>query len=364
MAPLSARDGLLAKLNHDDAGIRWSGLASFEQELATFLAEAQGRTFLVSILDRTLYLLTTVEPILTSAAIDGKLLPPVSAPDLRQTLQSLRASLLAGASLSGAFQIAEPVATEPRVIEQAIAASRSSTHEARGRQPDARTSTCPICLAQAQALFAFFAKWQYMLATDSTAQRAFAAEHGFCPVHTWQFQEMASPQGISDGYAPLIEALAVQLARLLDSPPEHPATSLSAFMANPATCPACRVVQETATEQIDHFLASLITAEGREDYTASAGLCLPHVQETLAHAETSVDGTGAARTVSEFLLREQVRRLENLAEDLRAYTLKRDALRRGLLHREEANAWRRALVQLVGERAARGGATMADQGTV
>jgi hypothetical protein len=64
------------------------------------------------------------------------------------------------------------------------------------------------------------------------------------------------------------------------------------------------------------------------------------------------------------LLREQVQRLADLAEDLRSYALKRDALRRGLLHQEEAGAWRRALVQVVGERAARGGALMADAGTV
>jgi len=80
--------------------------------------------------------------------------------------------------------------------------------------------------------------------------------------------------------------------------------------------------------------------------------------------EDSVDGTIERRAVAEFLLREQVRRLEDLADDLRSYTLKRDALRRGLLHQEEADAWRRALVQLVGERAARGGAIMAEPGTV
>jgi hypothetical protein len=68
--------------------------------------------------------------------------------------------------------------------------------------------------------------------------------------------------------------------------------------------------------------------------------------------------------ITEFLLREQARRLADLAEDLRSYALKRDALRRGLLHQEEADAWRRALVQVVGERAARGGALLADAGTV
>ncbi len=59
-----------------------------------------------------------------------------------------------------------------------------------------------------------------------------------------------------------------------------------------------------------------------------------------------------------------MQRLADLADDLRSYTLKRDALRRGLLHHEEETAWRRALVLVVGERAARGGAMLADPGTV
>jgi hypothetical protein len=50
------------------------------------------------------------------------------------------------------------------------------------------------------------------------------------------------------------------------------------------------------------------------------------------------------------LMRAHVQRLEELSEDMRSYTLKRDALRRGLLNDQEEEAWRRALVQLVGER--------------
>jgi hypothetical protein len=102
----------------------------------------------------------------------------------------------------------------------------------------------------------------------------------------------------------------------------------------------------------------------RADFASSAGLCLPHLQATLAHVEDRAGGIIEGRAVAEFLLRGQVRRLEDLADDLRSYSLKRDALRRGLLHQEEAVAWRRALVQVVGERAARGGAMIADQGTV
>lgn len=355
LSPLSARDGLIAKLNHDDVGIQRSGLASFEQALTAFLAEAQGRAFLVSILDRTLRIFAEAGS--TLALTDGEI-------ELRQTMESLRASLLAGAHLPAMLHAAEPTAADPRVIEQAIAVGRSPAHRAGGGQANARTRTCPICVAQAQALFAFFAKWQYTLATDSTAQRAFAAERGLCPVHTWQYQEMASPQGISDGYAPLIETVAVELSRLSERAIEHAAAPLAALLADTTTCAACRLVRETAAEQIEQLLAHLITAEGRADYASSAGLCLPHLQAALAHIEDSVDGISERKVVAEFLLREQVRQLENLADDLHSYTLKRDALRRGLLNQEEADAWRRALVQLVGERAARGGAMMADQGTV
>jgi GTP-binding protein EngB required for normal cell division len=361
---LSARDGLTAKLNHDDAAIQRSGLAPFEQALTTFLAEAQGRTFLVSILDRALRLFAEADPTLAPAPVDGEIEPHGSALELRQTMESLRASLLAGAPLSVVRNAAEPTAADPRVIDQAIATSRSPVGGAGGGQAKARTRTCPICAAQEQALFAFFAQWQYTLATDTTAQRAFAAERGLCPVHTWQYQEMASPLGISEGYAPLIETLAVELSRLIERAVEHAAAPLATLLAGTATCAACRLVRETAAEQVEQLLAHLATVEGREDYASSAGLCLPHLQEALAQVEHSVNGTIERSVVAEFLLREQVRRLENLADDLRSYTLKRDALRRGLLHREEADAWRRALVQLVGTRAARGGAMIADQGTV
>jgi hypothetical protein len=224
--------------------------------------------------------------------------------------------------------------------------------------------TCPVCAVLAQALFAFFAQWQYALATDHAVQRAFVAQHGLCPVHTWQYQEMASPQGICDGYAPLIGACTVELARLAEHEAGHAATALLALLADSTTCAVCRLVREVVSEQIKNLLAQLVTAKGRETYTSSAGLCLPHLQVALAQLE---DGSGEVterQMLPAFLLTEQVRRLENLAEDLRSYALKRDVLRRGLLNQEETNAWRRALVQLVGEKAARGGTAIADQATV
>jgi GTP-binding protein EngB required for normal cell division len=356
--PLSARDGLTAKLNHDEEGISRSGLESFEQALTTFLAEEQGRTFLVSILDRALHLFAASGQTSIEGELHGKVL------ELRARMESLREALLVGGPLSSALRRAEPKDAGTPVIEQVIAVSRSPEGKAGGGSPGGHTGTCPICAALGQALFAFFAQWQYTLATDPTAQRAFATERGLCPVHTWQYQEMASPQGISDGYAPLIETMAAELSRLSEHPDEHAAGPLAALLSSPTRCAACRLVRETTAEQVELLFARLLSEEGLADYTPSAGLCLPHLQALVAHIEDSGEGTDERRGVITFLLREQVCRLEDLADDLRSYTLKRDALRRGLLNQEESEAWRRALVQVVGERAARGGAMMGDQATI
>lgn len=357
--PLSARAGLAAKLNHDQAGIYRSGLLPFEQALTAFLTEAQGRTFLVSILDRALRLFTGIDLSLA----DGEHESRKNALALQQNMEALRASLLAAGPLSAAPRPAEPTADSRQIIDQTIAASRSPSKVGRG-QAGAPLRACPICTALEETLFAFFAQWQYTLATNPAAQQAFAAERGLCPIHTWQYQEMASPQGISDGYAPLIETLAVELSRLAERPTEHAAAHLATLLANTMTCAACRLVQETTREQARQLLVRLVTAEGRATYTSSTALCLPHLQATLACLEDSGKESSERTALVEFLLREQVRRLEDLADDLRSYALKRDALRRGLLNQEEANAWRRALVQVVGEGAARGGTAVGDQATV
>jgi hypothetical protein len=51
-----------------------------------------------------------------------------------------------------------------------------------------------------------------------------------------------------------------------------------------------------------------------------------------------------------FLLREAAQRFDELGEDLRAYALKREALRSGLLSGDEDDAHRRALVHLFGDK--------------
>jgi hypothetical protein len=60
----------------------------------------------------------------------------------------------------------------------------------------------------------------------------------------------------------------------------------------------------------------------------------------------------AASTVEshEFLLSHAAQRFEEDAEDMRSYAMKREALRQALQNRNEEDAYRRAIIRIVGGR--------------
>ncbi|MGO8943313.1 MAG: hypothetical protein ACLQJ7_06530, partial [Syntrophobacteraceae bacterium] len=72
---------------------------------------------------------------------------------------------------------------------------------------DLKTRGCAVCNRMDDAAAHFFANWQYALAARESAQRAHAASLGFCPLHTWQLEAMASPLGVSIGFSTLMERL-------------------------------------------------------------------------------------------------------------------------------------------------------------
>jgi GTP-binding protein EngB required for normal cell division len=339
--PISANQALAARLNQDSAALQASGLLEFEAALTSFLAEEQGRAFLIATLDRALSIAASEASSSTTPAA-----PQAPLAALLTKTESLRAMLLSGAPLPSTYNLDGPDATDMKVIERAIAASHPRQSQD-NEQALLRSSTCPICERQSQAIFDFFAQWQYRLVVDGTARRAFATAHGFCAAHTWQFQQIASPQGISEGYAPLIESIVDELHHVNGRSPTQAAAHIRTLLAGAETCAACQVLRKTEAEQIERFLPYIATAEGRRLYDSAEGLCLPHLCAVLAASPNN--------EVAEFLIDEQARQLEEISEEMHSYILKRDALRRELWHARETSAWRRALVQIVGERLARVG---------
>jgi GTP-binding protein EngB required for normal cell division len=207
---------------------------------------------------------------------------------------------------------------------------------------DLRTRGCPICDRIAEAAFDFFAKWQYALGHDRDAQRAYASTRGFCALHTWQFASIASAQGIGLGYPPLLQQMAAELEALAKSLPEQATGKIATLLPRPSECLACGVLRDVEASQIARLLSYLETQEGRERYSRSQALCMPHLHLLLAAGPSS-------ETVT-LLLSEQARHFSETAEDMQGYTLKFDAVRRGLHNKDEEDAHLRALIHLVGER--------------
>jgi hypothetical protein len=201
---------------------------------------------------------------------------------------------------------------------------------------------CAVCERVTAELFDFFSKRQYELATNESQQRAHAANGGFCPLHTWQYERIASPHGVCLSYAPLLAAVARHLRSIAAS-----ASSLR-FMQDriqevcpPATrCAACQRAAEAERAAVEQLRQA---SAGQDDSSAvSLALCLPHLGAVVGR-ETDLETARA-------LIFEQARTLDRISEDMQTYALKHDAVRRELLSEEEWSAYMTGLSLLAGNR--------------
>jgi hypothetical protein len=94
---------------------------------------------------------------------------------------------------------------------------------------------------------------------------------------------------------------------------------------------------------LDNAEHDLIAAQAKAAHSGSRpSLCLPHAHHVL---QAVADEQGARE-----LILDQAAALERIAEDMRLFALKTDAVRHHLTVADEEYAFRRGLKQLVGER--------------
>jgi GTP-binding protein EngB required for normal cell division len=331
--PVSSRLALQAKLTSDPLGYAASGLKALEEALAEFLVQDKATTFLVSVIDRALHLLPA-EPDGTPASSGGQ---EDSMASLGRRLDAIRRLLLAGQTervREVPQDAASAAVAEVRAVRQEVAAPAAVDV-----RKDLQTRGCPFCRYLGETLLRFFAHWQYILSSDEAVQRQFAAESGFCPVHTWQLVAVSSPQGLSLGYPTLVERVASRLAFLVATP-EADTRALRTLVPGPRECRVCRLLEEAEQTYVAQLVTHLASDSGRQAFAKGQGLCLRHL---------AVVSAAAPQDLVEFLITHAVRRLVEMAEDMRSYALKRDAIRRQLSNRNEEDAYVRAIIHLVGE---------------
>jgi predicted GTPase len=206
---------------------------------------------------------------------------------------------------------------------------------------DLRKGGCPVCRYLSNVLFDFLASWQYLLARDDAAQRQYAAELGFCPLHTWQLEKISSPRGMSVGYPRLVERLRTELSSIATE--EFSAAAVRRLTADAKTCKACQMLASIQAEYIDKLAEVLGNDDGRRSYAAAHGVCLCHLPSLLTGVPTSL--------IRRFIFDQATAHLEILGEDMQSFALKQEATRRELLNSNERKALQTALEKVVGVKA-------------
>lgn len=259
--------------------------------------------------------------------------------ELRARLCFLRDRIVQSESSETDGIVSLPVLSEADV-PQKTAASPEPAPVTTGMAPDFRTRGCPVCDRVHKAMFDFFAHWQYELSSNETSQARFASDGGFCRLHTWQLAGIASPQGISQGYPPLVGRIAGEIARLAGGNGD-PAKGVSSLIQDSQHCRACQELRTAEASCLGRFVELIQKPTGVDAYNRSQGVCLRHLAMLMEH--------DLPQDVRGFLLRHTSQVLSSTVEDMHSYTLKRDALRRGLHNQDEEDAHRRALTRLAGE---------------
>jgi len=194
---------------------------------------------------------------------------------------------------------------------------------------------CTICGQLEAAQTQYLIRRQLLLASSEGDQARHAQTGGFCPLHTWQYAHLASPVGISAGNAMLASQLAAALreAEARSHEPSELARHVTAIVRTRA-CPACGVLAATERDAVAELAA-------RAPATGAPPLCLNHLSLVLE----ACSSLPAGRTMTGAL----AAALQQASENMRAYALKREALRRSLITDDEGSAYSVALRLLAGQ---------------
>jgi GTP-binding protein EngB required for normal cell division len=298
---VSARDGLAAKQTNDLEALQASGVFAFEEELVRFLTAQRSQLFLSAMFDRVF------------AAFAS--LPEGDGERLSAELQKLR----------------DQTDTQSRATAAKVVLAQPSRArvDARGVTP------CEVCRGVLHHLLEFFRQYQYDLAVRPETQEAHAQKGGFCPLHTWHYEQIASPRGICTAYPRLLNRMAESLRTMAASASSKP--DLSRLTSH--ACPACKVRWDAEDRLV---LSNTRKLEKSPESSDALSLCLPHLELLLAEVDDE--------SVRSRLLLREAAVMERTAEDMQRYAIKHDALRRYLVSQEENDAPLLGLQLLTGHR--------------
>lgn len=352
--PVSARLGIIARTSGDPVLYEQSGIKALEEALVSFLSEEKSIAFLSAVANKALRVMdeevgqdvigesalqARVRAIQREKSFTAKRNPYTAAillTKVRAKLKALHESILNG--LNGKTPEMADTTVISTQSEPAIESTVTVTPSIVNISEDLQIRGCPVCQHIAKYAFDFFAHFQYQIGIEEQAQSEFAAELGFCPLHTWQLLSLSSPHGASVGYAKLVEQIAHRLNEIAIA--KLRGDIVQQLVRNSQNCRICGLLQKAEEEYIQQLAKIIVEPNGKSQYRRSQGVCLWHLGmliDAIYHEETR-----------EFLISHAVQRFEEDAEDMRSYAMKHEAIRRALQNRNEKDAWLRAIIRIVG----------------
>ncbi len=203
------------------------------------------------------------------------------------------------------------------------------------------TARCLICVQVEAGLFEFMRHRQYELSTSAPDQAAHAEQSGFCGLHTWQYEAIASPQGVCTAYPAVLSTMQRRLRSLARraSSTVGLAEAVAETLPRAIKCRACQLIagiERTAAHEIVSRLAS--SGESAD----LPPLCMRHLHSVLL-AKPNLE-------TARLLVEEQSRVLERVSEHMQRYAIKHEAVRRELATELEHRAYEIGLSRLAGLR--------------
>jgi GTP-binding protein EngB required for normal cell division len=306
---VSARDALEAKRFDEYSRLATSGIPELEEALVSFLLAEKKNQFLAHMSARVAELISD----LPASAKADRLVEQVDA-------------------------LVERFARRDRsaAVEATLPQQQVDSPSLQQLQP------CEICAHIKDALWEFECKYQYELSTSPGAQNHFAENGGLCSFHTWQYHAVASPYGICTAYPILLDHLAAWLrgnSKIWRQHASH--EELQPPLPTPERCVSCNVRATAETKAIADVVKRF-SEHGANALNSLSAICIPHLT-MLADALKNPD-------LVRKLFDQEAALIERLSEDMKRFTLKRDAARRVLETKEEITAAERALSLIAGHR--------------
>ncbi|NOY81770.1 MAG: hypothetical protein GXP31_12310 [Kiritimatiellaeota bacterium] len=203
-------------------------------------------------------------------------------------------------------------------------------------------TACPFCHIEKTGVDRYLSGVLDEHVNDPGVRRDLARARGYCPRHAHRLLRFGGALGTAILYGDQVRNLREELQALATGRAAETAVRRTAARWTlHEDCPACRHQAEERKRAVSVLLEFLAESELRTAFKAAPLPCLPHFFVLTENAGTS--------TLRRFLVREQLRKLDELAYDLEEFCRKQDYRFRHEPMTRERDAWLRAAAVMTGE---------------